>query len=138
MVVVVLDMLILRLETFCYRYKESITKSTRGFKEKLLARNATVKELGRGVQREMSAGIAGVARMIERFDLSSKKTCVSVPLSSSTVETPNLEHEGKCVEESDITQHPVAVSRDLMQDTSSGVPSLNSATIPARVEVSLI
>ncbi|THG08115.1 hypothetical protein TEA_021306 [Camellia sinensis var. sinensis] len=37
------------------RYKESISKSTRGFKEKLLAHNISVKELGRGVQREMNA-----------------------------------------------------------------------------------
>ncbi|CAL5392998.1 unnamed protein product [Camellia sinensis] len=64
------------------RYKESISKSTRGFKEKLLAHNISAKELGRGVQREMNAGIAGVARMIERLDLPSKRTGISVPLSS--------------------------------------------------------
>ncbi|XP_028091093.1 E3 ubiquitin-protein ligase RHF1A-like [Camellia sinensis] len=43
------------------RYKESISKSTRGFKEKLLAHNISVRELGRGVQRERNAGIAGAA-----------------------------------------------------------------------------
>ncbi|GMP63061.1 hypothetical protein CsSME_00024903 [Camellia sinensis var. sinensis] len=64
------------------RYKESISKSTRGFKEKLLAHNISVKELGRGVQRERNAGIAGAARMIERLDLPSKRTGISVPLSS--------------------------------------------------------
>ncbi|CAI9118561.1 OLC1v1020148C1 [Oldenlandia corymbosa var. corymbosa] len=81
------------------RYKESLSKSTRGFKEKLLARNSTVKELGRGVQREMSAGIAGVARMIERLDLSSKRTGGSVPFTTSLAEKassaergPNLGH----------------------------------------------
>ncbi|GMP56538.1 hypothetical protein CsSME_00020979 [Camellia sinensis var. sinensis] len=64
------------------RYKESISKGTRGFKEKLLAHNISVKELGRGVQREMNAGIAGAARMIECLDLPSKWTGISVPLSS--------------------------------------------------------
>ncbi|KAI8006951.1 E3 ubiquitin-protein ligase RHF1A [Camellia lanceoleosa] len=64
------------------RYKESISKSTRGFKEKLLAHNISVKGLGRGVQREMNAGIAGAARMIECLDLPSKRTGISVPLSS--------------------------------------------------------
>ncbi|KAI3711913.1 hypothetical protein L1987_70462 [Smallanthus sonchifolius] len=48
------------------RYKESISKSTQGLKAKLLAKNSSVKELSRGVQREMSAGIAGVARIFER------------------------------------------------------------------------
>ena len=100
--------------TILFRYKETITKSTRGFKDKLLARNTTVKELGRGVQREMSAGIAGVARMIERLDLSSKRTGVFVPQSSAPVETPgapapaadpvNFSHEGKSVEVSIATQ----------------------------------
>lgn len=86
----------------------------------------------------MSAGIAGVARMIERFDLSSKRTGVSVPLSSASVETPNFPHEGKSVEESVTTQYPVGVSREITHDVSSDVPSFNSATKPAQVEVSLI
>ncbi|KAL3505878.1 hypothetical protein ACH5RR_031260 [Cinchona calisaya] len=126
-----------KLSAASARYKESITKSTRGFKEKLLARNTTVKELGRGVQREMSAGIAGVARMIERLDLSSKRTGVSVS-SGSSVETPDPQHEGKCVEESVMAQYPKAVSREITHNMSSDVPSFNSTTTPARVEVSLI
>ncbi|KAF3547303.1 hypothetical protein DY000_02009045 [Brassica cretica] len=55
------------------RYKESISKSKQGLKEKLLARNNSVKELSKGVQREMNAGIAGVTRMMERFDIASKR-----------------------------------------------------------------
>ncbi|KAF8046976.1 hypothetical protein N665_3284s0006 [Sinapis alba] len=55
------------------RYKESISKSKQGLKEKLLARNSSVKELSKGVQREMNAGIAGVARMMERLDIASKR-----------------------------------------------------------------
>ncbi|CAH9085832.1 unnamed protein product [Cuscuta epithymum] len=76
-----------KLSAASSRYKETFSKSTRGFKEKLLARNTTVKELGKEVQREMSAGIAGVARMIERLDLSSKRSpTASDPLSSNTEE----------------------------------------------------
>ncbi|KAL4590277.1 hypothetical protein LXL04_003204 [Taraxacum kok-saghyz] len=48
------------------RYKESITKGTQGLKEKLLAKNSPVKELSRGVQREMS-------RIFERLDPTSKR-----------------------------------------------------------------
>lgn len=64
------------------RYKESISKSTHSLKEKLIARNDSVKELSRGVQREMSAGIAGIARMIAQ-----KRAGVSVPSSNGTLGT---------------------------------------------------
>lgn len=57
------------------RYKETISKSTQGLKEKLLlAKNSPVKELSRGVQREMSAGIA---RIFERLDPTSKRASPS-------------------------------------------------------------
>ena len=59
---------------FTSRYKDSISKGTQGFREKLLAQNSSVKELSKGVQREMSASIAGVARLIERLDLKSKRS----------------------------------------------------------------
>ncbi|XLS45900.1 hypothetical protein HN51_002765 [Arachis hypogaea] len=62
------------------RYKESISKSTRGLKEKLIAHNASVKELSKGVRREMNVGIAGVAKMIERLDLSSKRSSTIRPV----------------------------------------------------------
>ncbi|OMP09080.1 E3 ubiquitin-protein ligase RHF1A [Corchorus olitorius] len=68
------------------RYKESIFKGTRGLKEKLLARNNSVKELSKGVQREMSAGIAGVAKMIERLDIATKRPGASVPVSGGAGE----------------------------------------------------
>ncbi|XP_076887126.1 E3 ubiquitin-protein ligase RHF1A-like [Bidens hawaiensis] len=55
------------------RYKESISKGTQGLKAKLLAKNSSVKELSKGVQREMSAGMAGVARIFERLDPTLKR-----------------------------------------------------------------
>ncbi|XP_010551670.1 PREDICTED: E3 ubiquitin-protein ligase RHF1A [Tarenaya hassleriana] len=66
------------------RYKESISKSKQGLKEKLLARNNSIKEMSKGVQREMNAGIAGVARMVERLDLASKRFGGSAPVSTAT------------------------------------------------------
>ncbi|KAE8698024.1 RING-H2 group F1A, putative isoform 3 [Hibiscus syriacus] len=51
---------------------------TRGLKEKFLARNNSVKELSKGVHREMNAG---VAKMIERLDISSKRPGASKPAS---------------------------------------------------------
>ncbi|XP_058084740.1 E3 ubiquitin-protein ligase RHF2A [Magnolia sinica] len=50
------------------RYKESISKSTRGWKERLFARNTSVGDLGSEVRREVNAGIASVSRMMERLD----------------------------------------------------------------------
>ncbi|KAK9175100.1 hypothetical protein WN944_027106 [Citrus x changshan-huyou] len=50
------------------RYKELISKGTCSLKERLLSRNTSVKELSKDVECEMSAGIAGVAKMIERLD----------------------------------------------------------------------
>ncbi|KAK3031218.1 hypothetical protein RJ639_035375, partial [Escallonia herrerae] len=86
------------------RYKDSISKSTRGFKEKLLARNTSVKELSKGVQREMSAGIAGVTKMIERLDLGTKRSDIPVPLSNCTDQTSKLLYKEKGLQENVISQ----------------------------------
>ncbi|XP_024005139.1 E3 ubiquitin-protein ligase RHF1A isoform X2 [Eutrema salsugineum] len=84
------------------RYKESISKSKQGLKEKLLARNNSVKELSKGVHREMNAGIAGVARMIERLDLASKRFGGSTHVSTTSTTTSasgfNFSFKGKRVE----------------------------------------
>lgn len=120
------------------RYKESISKGTRGLKEKLLARNNSVKELSQGVQREMSAGIAGVARMIERFDLSSKRAGVSPPDSShnGVGSISNLSTKGKGVLENIIVQSLSKNSRKVADDVNSDAASHPSIVIPGRVEVS--
>ncbi|CAN1280427.1 E3 ubiquitin-protein ligase RHF1A [Linum perenne] len=85
------------------KYKESISKGTQGIKEKLLARNSSVKELSKGVQREMSAGIAGVARMIDRLELSSKRNNggSTSPVSG---EASSLCFKGKAVEDNSLAR----------------------------------
>lgn len=47
----------------------------------------------------MNAGIVGLARMIERLDLNSKKSGSSVPVFNCTGGTSNLSFKGKGVEE---------------------------------------
>eukprot|EP00262_Sarcandra_glabra_P022087 TRINITY_DN9610_c2_g1_i4.p1 TRINITY_DN9610_c2_g1~~TRINITY_DN9610_c2_g1_i4.p1 ORF type:complete len:390 (+),score=71.39 TRINITY_DN9610_c2_g1_i4:58-1227(+) len=59
-----------RFNAISMRYKESISKSTRGWKEKLFSRNTSVADLGSEVRREVNAGIASVSRMVERLDTS--------------------------------------------------------------------
>nr|AFK43681.1 unknown [Lotus japonicus] len=111
------------------KYKESISKGTRGLKEKLLARNASVKELSKGVQREMNAGIAGVARMIERLDLSSKRSAALFP--DRTGETSGFPEEVKSVKE----HSPSEDNEDVVHHVTSDAPSLISNMVPARVEI---
>lgn len=50
------------------RYKESISKSTRGWKERFFTRNTTMADLGSEVRREVIAGIATVSCMMERLE----------------------------------------------------------------------
>ncbi|XP_059592821.1 E3 ubiquitin-protein ligase RHF1A isoform X1 [Vitis vinifera] len=122
-----------RLSAASARYKESISKGTRGFKEKLLSRNNSVKELSKGVQREMSAGIASVTRMIERLDPILKRTGASNPDSSFTGGTSNVSHKGKGVQENVIT--PSGNNGEISNDSSPDASPLASVTISDRVEV---
>ncbi|KAK9933409.1 hypothetical protein M0R45_020607 [Rubus argutus] len=112
-----------KLSAASARYKESISKSTRGLKEKLVARNNSVKELSKGVQREMSAGIAGVARMFERLDLASRKPGAPTPVPVRSGVTPNISVKGKGVLENVIV-HPCNKSSGRIADESSEAPSL--------------
>jgi len=117
----------------CNRYKESISKSTRGLKEKLLARNATVKELSKGVQREMNAGIAGVSRMIERLDLASKRS--GSPLIPVRDGGTSGFHEGKSLEEKDIGSSQNEASGSVARNVSSDASSHISSTVAGRMEI---
>ncbi|KAF3966197.1 hypothetical protein CMV_009677 [Castanea mollissima] len=54
-----------RFNAMSMRYKESISKSTRGWKERLFSRNTSMTDIGSDVPREVNAGIAGVSRMME-------------------------------------------------------------------------
>ncbi|KAK6265868.1 hypothetical protein QUC31_016705 [Theobroma cacao] len=118
------------------RYKESISKGTRGLKEKLLARNNSVKELSKGVQREMSAGIAGVAKMIERLDIATKRPGASIPVSGGTGGTSNILFKGKGVQENVIAQGLNKNCAEFNHGLNSEEPSYSSCTIAGKVEVS--
>ncbi|XP_022748952.1 E3 ubiquitin-protein ligase RHF1A-like isoform X2 [Durio zibethinus] len=116
------------------RYKESISKGTRGLKEKLFARNNSVKELSKGVQREMSAGIAGVGKMIERLDIATKRSGDSMPASGGN--GGNFLFKGKGVWENVIAQNFNNNSAEFHRGLNSGAPCYPSSTIPGKLEVS--
>ncbi|KAI9195632.1 hypothetical protein LWI28_016791 [Acer negundo] len=70
-----------RFNAVSTRYKESISKSTRGWKERFFSRNTTMTDLGSEVRREVNAGIATVSRMMERLETrdNSRNDTATVP-----------------------------------------------------------
>lgn len=69
--------------TLIFRYKESISRSTRGWKERLFSRSSS--DLGSEIRREVNAGIASVSCMMERIETgdNSRANQVSVPTRST-------------------------------------------------------
>uniref|UniRef100_A0A2P2LQD1 E3 ubiquitin-protein ligase RHF2A n=1 Tax=Rhizophora mucronata TaxID=61149 RepID=A0A2P2LQD1_RHIMU len=57
-----------KFNAFSMRYKDSISKSTRGWKERFFSRNTAAGDLGSEVRREVNAGIATVSQMMERLE----------------------------------------------------------------------
>nr|GEY26561.1 E3 ubiquitin-protein ligase RHF2A-like isoform X1 [Tanacetum cinerariifolium] len=58
-----------RFSAISTRYKESVAKSTRGWKERLFTKSPSMSNIGTEVRREVNAGIANMSRMIERLEV---------------------------------------------------------------------
>ncbi|XVE59702.1 hypothetical protein DITRI_Ditri05aG0067400 [Diplodiscus trichospermus] len=71
-----------RFNAVSTRYKESISKSTRGWKERFFSRNTSMADLGSEVRREVNAGIATVSRMMERLETRESRTSTATESSS--------------------------------------------------------
>ncbi|KAK3120285.1 hypothetical protein QOZ80_9AG0684990 [Eleusine coracana subsp. coracana] len=98
------DSLKSRLNAVSMKYKESITKSTRGWKERLFSRNSSVADLGSEVRREVNAGIASVSRMMERLETRGNGRTGDSPTTSSTAEAgPSAELNDERATESSST-----------------------------------
>ncbi|GMG98388.1 hypothetical protein Nepgr_000228 [Nepenthes gracilis] len=86
-----------RFNAMSMRYKESISKTTRGWKEKWFSRNSAMADIGSEVRRDVNAGIATVSDMMGRLQTrdSDRTSSSSVPNSSegSLVPDPGLEHQ---------------------------------------------
>ncbi|KAL3532196.1 hypothetical protein ACH5RR_005717 [Cinchona calisaya] len=70
-----------RFNAISLKYKESLSKNTRGWKERLFSRSNSVADIGSEVRREVSAGIASVSRMMERLE--TRENSRSGPVSAS-------------------------------------------------------
>ncbi|KAI3822673.1 hypothetical protein L1987_10268 [Smallanthus sonchifolius] len=58
-----------RFSAFSTRYKESLSKSTRGWKDKLFNKGPSMSNIGSEVTREIHTGIDNISRVIERLDV---------------------------------------------------------------------
>ncbi|XP_013616219.1 PREDICTED: E3 ubiquitin-protein ligase RHF2A-like [Brassica oleracea var. oleracea] len=87
-----------RLNAVSMRYKESISKNTRSWKDRFFSRSTSIADLGSEVKREVSAGIATVSRMMERLETREDSTrpgtepVSSNGLDNNTPAEPNNEH----------------------------------------------
>ncbi|KAL5205100.1 hypothetical protein ABZP36_009971 [Zizania latifolia] len=93
------DSLKSRLNAVSMKYKESITKSTRGWKERLFSRNSSVADLGSEVRREVNAGIASVSRMMERLETRGNTRTSDGPTTSTSEAHPSAESSNDRVAE---------------------------------------
>lgn len=57
-----------RLSSMSMKYKESISRSTKEWKEKLLSRSSSMADIGSEVRREVNAGLSTVSRMMEHLE----------------------------------------------------------------------
>ncbi|KAI3837866.1 hypothetical protein MKW92_000110 [Papaver armeniacum] len=112
------------------RYKESISKSTRGIKEKLLSRNNSVKELSKEVQREVTAGISGVARLMERLDPTSKRAGPSAgSVTTDTLSTTESLRNRKVMQDNLTSDSSSSNSAKIAQTTSSNASVFRASNL---------
>ncbi|XP_073275035.1 E3 ubiquitin-protein ligase RHF2A-like isoform X2 [Primulina huaijiensis] len=57
-----------RLNAISMKYKDSISKNTRGWKEKLFSKGSRIADIGSEVRREPNPGIATVTRLMEHLE----------------------------------------------------------------------
>lgn len=72
-----------RFNAVSMRYKESISKSTRGWKERFFSRYSTASNLGSEVRREDNAGMETVSGMMERLETSDNNSNSTASVSNS-------------------------------------------------------
>ncbi|XP_076903836.1 E3 ubiquitin-protein ligase RHF2A-like [Bidens hawaiensis] len=58
-----------RFSAFSTRYKESLSKSTRGWKDKLFNKSPTMSNIGSEARREVNGGITNMSSMINRLNV---------------------------------------------------------------------
>ncbi|KAG7023818.1 E3 ubiquitin-protein ligase RHF2A [Cucurbita argyrosperma subsp. argyrosperma] len=109
------DSLKSRFNAMSMRYKDSITKSTKGWREKLFSRNTSMSDIGSEVKREVNAGIETVSRMMERLETRDARK-------SSSPESSNAAGDSSPVSESNNRQIPENGGNNPLSDTNEKGP----------------
>lgn len=66
-----------------YRYKESITKSTKGWKEKLFSRNSSATDSSSEVRGEVNVDVGTVSRLMEHLENNANNSSPSISVSTT-------------------------------------------------------
>ncbi|KAK4371740.1 hypothetical protein RND71_007124 [Anisodus tanguticus] len=77
------------LSAMSMKYRESISKSTRGWKERWFSRSTSMADIGSEVRREVNAGITNVSRMMERLETRENRMESNIEDPSNTDQRPN-------------------------------------------------
>ena len=114
-----------KLNAVSSRYKESISKSTKGWKERWFSRNTSMSDIGSEVRREVNAGIATVSRMMERLE--TRDSNRSNSNTNSNTAPSNLEHgSGQGSSDQLLTETEGSQLRDTNTKTSCAAGSSSS------------
>ncbi|KAL0908835.1 hypothetical protein M5K25_023344 [Dendrobium thyrsiflorum] len=109
-----------RLNSVSMRYRESITKSTRGWKERLFSRNSCMADIRSEVRREVSAGIASVSRMMERLDTRESGRSADASNAQTAVIHTDLEQTNERAAEDHASVLPTASTAPTFYAATSG------------------
>ncbi|KAG5252977.1 hypothetical protein OIU76_021181 [Salix suchowensis] len=84
-----------RLNAVSMRYKESISRSTRGWKERLFSRNSSMSDPSSEVRREGNAGIATVSSVMEHLETRDNSGDNQVSVSNNMTDRSNVERSNQ-------------------------------------------
>ncbi|XP_055818936.1 E3 ubiquitin-protein ligase RHF2A-like isoform X2 [Solanum dulcamara] len=104
-----------RFNSLSMKYRESISKSTQGWKERLFSRSTSMADIGSDVRREVNAGIANVSRMMERLETRENPTDNNILDPSNTEQRHNdnmVAHNGSRLNENNSTTFPASTARN--------------------------
>lgn len=116
-----------RLQSVSTKYKDSITKSTRGWKERWFAQSSAMSNLGSEMRREVGAGIAAVSRMIEK-QLETRPDGSGTAPSPATASSPAHAHPGSDASSSQGAAVPATPAAALNNATPAAAAALNDAS----------
>lgn len=116
------------------RCKESISKGTRGWKERWFSRNSPRTDLGSDMRREVNAGIATVSRMMERLE-----TRDNVRTSPNSLPSSSDSHMAHLVPEAggEFTAASTSVSRTMEHLATPETVGTSTDPVPNSSESSL-